>query len=82
MTNSRKKPFLKCKLRWFQKYHNRRERRLAKEALNRGDYLLPETRITPARNWDVIDYVANPYKSPMYGLEEYQKEWIEKAKRK
>lgn len=60
MSNSYKKPYLKAKLRWFQLYHNRRERRLSKQALKKGDYLLPERRMTPAQSHDVIDYVAYP----------------------
>jgi len=74
MSNSYKKPFLKSKMRWFQKYHNRRERRIAKECLSIGRYLLPEKRITSKSSYDVIDYVANPYRSP--GL------WTVKASRK
>ncbi len=61
MTNSYRQPFWKDKSRWFQLYYNRRERRLAKEYLNRGQYELAEGRLVP-KNYDVIDYVYTPYK--------------------
>jgi hypothetical protein len=74
MSNSYKIPFYKGKLRFFQKYNNRKERRLVKESLALGEYLLPEARMTSSASYDVIDYVANPYRSPG--------QWTVKAARK
>lgn len=57
MTNSVKNfPIIKDKDKWFQKYLNRKERRLAKEHLKKGNYLLPEKALVPHGSYDVSDY--------------------------
>jgi hypothetical protein len=57
MTDSVKNfPIIKDKNRFMQKYLNRKERRLAKQMLEKGEYLLPEKALVPHGSYDVSDY--------------------------
>jgi len=67
MSNSYRKPFHKGKLKFFQNYHNRRERRITKHFLNTEQYEKAEARHTRRGHYDVIDYIISPYgASPLY----------------
>lgn len=65
MTNSVKNfPIIKDKSRFMQKYLNRKERKLAKEYLNKGEYLLPEKALVPHGSYDVCDFSFHFWKLP------------------
>lgn len=57
-------PIIKDKDRFMQKYLNRKERRLAKQMLEKGEYLLPETALIPHSSYDVSDFSLEFWKLP------------------
>jgi len=50
-------PIIKDKNRFMQKYFNRRERRLAKEYIRRGEFEVAESALVPHGSYDVCDWV-------------------------
>ena len=52
----RKTPIIKDKDRWFQKYYNRKERRLAKELIKKRRFAGLERKLVPMGNYDICDY--------------------------
>lgn len=57
MTDSVKNfPIIKDKSRFMQKYLNRKERRLAKENIQKGNYGIVEDSLVPHGDYDVSDY--------------------------
>ncbi len=82
MSNSHRLPYHKYKIRWFQKYYNRKERRHAKRMLNSGEYEIPEGRITPPRSYDVIDLIVKPHGRIFPDCEDMRREWRTKQSRK
>lgn len=59
LSRSIKKPFIKDKNKFMQKYYNRCERRRAKQALINGDYDLPTHAIMSRGSYDICDFILS-----------------------
>jgi len=57
MSNSYKKPIIKDKNKFMQKYMNRQERKLAKDYIRKGNFIVVENKIVPHGSYDICDWI-------------------------
>jgi len=75
MSNSYKKPIIKDKSQFMQKYLNRKERRLAKKYIEKENFIVAENEIVPQGSYDICDWIFDFRYADLNWWEFTEREW-------